>query len=308
MRLFLLACSPIHSQISLYLGNRIEVAFDSNHKTFSMRDFQKKIIVITGAGSGMGRAMAVQLAQKGARVLLSDKNETSLNETEALVKSINGLYKTYVVNVADRLQIEAFAKSVLDEFKYIDVLINNAGMAIGEATLNEIPLGDFEQLINVNMWGVIHHTRVFLEVLKSRPEAAIANTSSVFGLMGIPGQIPYCISKFAVRGFTDSLRLELKDTNVAVTCIHPGGIDTNIVSNGIHYRDKELVAQEFKKMVITSSEKAAEIIIKAIQKKSKRVMVGPDAKMVRFFTQLAPGLVDGYIIKKKAELEKSRVQ
>ena len=271
-----------------------------------MKNFEQKIIVITGAGSGMGRSMAVQLGQMGAKLLLSDKNETGLAETKALVEAAKGTCKTYIVNVADRLQIEAFAKDVLAEFKYIDVLINNAGMAIGEATLNEIPLADFELLINVNLWGVVHHTRVFLEVLKSRPEAAIANTSSVFGLMGIPGQIPYCISKFAVRGFTDSLRLELKDTNVAVTCIHPGGIDTNIVNNGIHYRDKELVSQEFKKLVITSSDKAASIIIKAIQRKSKRVMVGPDAKLVRFFSQVAPNLVDGFIIRKKAELEKSR--
>ena len=254
----------------------------------------------------MGRSMAIQLAQMGARVLLSDKNEAALNETKALIESAKGLCKTYVVNVAERSQIEAFANDVLVEFKFIDVLINNAGMAIGEATLNEIPLADFELLINVNMWGVIHHTRLFLDVLKSRPESAIANTSSVFGLMGIPGQIPYCISKFAVRGFTDSLRLELQDTNVAVTCIHPGGIDTNIVHNGIHYRDKDKVAEEFKKLVITSSDKAAEIIIKAIQKKSKRVMVGPDAKMVRFFSQLAPSLVDSYIMRKKAEMEKHR--
>ena len=255
----------------------------------------------------MGRSMAIQLAKMGARVLLSDKNEAALNETKALIEADKGLCKTYMVNVAERTQIEAFAKNVLDEFKYIDVLINNAGMAIGEATLNEIPLADFELLINVNLWGVVHHTRVFLDALKSRPEAAIANTSSVFGLMGIPGQIPYCISKFAVRGFTDSLRLELQDTNVAVTCIHPGGIDTNIVNNGIHYKDKELVAQEFKKLVITSSDKAAEIIIKAIQKKSKRVMVGPDAKLIRVMTQLAPTLVDSFILNKKAQMEKERV-
>ena len=270
-----------------------------------MKDFNKKIVVITGAGSGMGRSMAIQLAQMGALVLLSDKNEASLNETKSLVEAAKGKCKTYVVNVAERQQIEAFAKEVLTEFNYIDVLINNAGMSIGEATLNEIKLEDFEQLINVNMWGVIHHTRVFLDVLRTRPEAAIANTSSVFGLMGIPGQIPYCISKYAVRGFTESLRLEMKGTNVAVTCIHPGGIDTNIVRNGIHYKNKELTIQEFKKLVITSSDKAASIIIKAIQKKSKRVMVGPDAKLIRLVTQLAPDMIDGYILKKKADFEKT---
>jgi short-subunit dehydrogenase len=128
----------------------------------------------------------------------------------------------------------------------------------------------------------------------------------VFGLMGIPTQIPYCVSKFAVRGFTESLRLELIKTNVAVTCVHPGGIDTDIAKNGIHYKDKEQAVAHFKKMVITSSDKAASIIIKAIQKKSKRVMVGPDAKLVRIFTQLAPNMVDGYILKKRGEMEMAR--
>jgi NADP-dependent 3-hydroxy acid dehydrogenase YdfG len=268
-----------------------------------LKNFNGKIIVITGAGSGMGRSMAIQLASAGATVLLSDKSEAGLNETKRLVEGANNICKTYIVDVGNKEEINAFAAKVLEEFKYIDVLINNAGMAIGEASLDEIPLEDFERLINVNMWGVINHTRTFLDVLKSRPEAAIVNTSSVFGLMGIPGQIPYCVSKYAVRGFTESLRLELIKTNVAVTCVHPGGIDTDIAKNGIHYKNKDLAVEHFKKMVITSADKAAAIIIKAIQKKSKRVMVGPDAKLVRLMTQTAPGLVDSFILKKKAELE-----
>ena len=124
--------------------------------------------------------------------------------------------------------------------------------------------------------------------------------------MGIPTQIPYCVSKYAVRGFTESLRLELSATNVAVTCVHPGGIDTDIAKNGIHYKDKEQAVEHFKKMVITSSDKAARIIIKAIRRKSKRVMVGPDAKLIRLFTQAAPNLIDGFILRKKKEMELSR--
>jgi len=269
-----------------------------------LKNFNGKIIVITGAGSGMGRSLALQLSTAGATVLLSDKSETGLKETERLIKETGkGVCKTYITDVGKREEIDAFAKQVLQEFKYIDVLINNAGMAIGEATLNEIPLADFERLINVNLWGVINHTRAFLDILISRPEAAIVNTSSVFGLMGIPGQIPYCVSKYAVRGFTESLRLELVKTNVAVTCVHPGGIDTDIAKNGIHYKNKDAAVEHFKKVVITSADKAASIIIKAIQKKSKRVMVGPDAKLVRFLTQTAPPLVDRFILSKKAELE-----
>ena len=270
-----------------------------------MKNFSKKIIVITGAGSGMGRAMAVQLAAQGATVLISDINEESLKETQALIQSGKGSCKIYKVDVGDRAQVYDFATSVLNEFKYIDVLINNAGIAIGQAMFEEIPLADFERLININLWGVVHHTRAFLDVMRTRPEAAIVNTSSVFGLMGIPSQIPYCISKFAVRGFTDSLRLELNGTNVSVTCVHPGGIDTNIVRNGIHYRDKDTTIAQFEKMVMTSSDKAASIIIRAIQKRSKRVMVGPDAKLIRFMTQLAPSLVDRFILRMKKQFHQA---
>ena len=262
-------------------------------------------MVITGAGSGMGRSMAVQLAQMGATVLISDINEVSLNETGKLIDAAGGKYKSYKVDVGVKSQIDAFAAQVLGEYKYIDVLINNAGIAIGEASLGEVPLEDFERLININLWGVIHHTQAFLNVLLSRPEAAIVNTSSVFGLMGIPSQVPYCTSKFAVRGFTDSLRLELSGTNVAVTCVHPGGIDTNIVRNGIHYNGKkDATVEQFKKLVMTSADKAAGIIIRAIQKKSKRVMVGPDAKLIRFMTQVAPTVVDGEILRRKKALDK----
>ncbi len=269
-----------------------------------MKDFKQKIVVITGGGSGMGRSMAIQLAKMGATILTSDVNKAALAETKKIIEADNGKVKTYIVDVGVKEQVYAFAEEVLKEYKYIDVLINNAGIAIGEATLNEVPLEDFERLVNINMWGVIHHTKAFLEVLVSRPEAAIANTSSVFGLMGIPSQVPYCVTKFAVRGFTDALRLELAGTNVAVTCIHPGGIDTDIVRNGIHYHDKERVIEQFQKLVMTSADKAASIIIRAIQKKSKRVMVGPDAKMIRFFTQLSPSSVDRTILSRKKSFDK----
>ena len=252
----------------------------------------------------MGRSMAIQLAKMGATILTSDVNKAALAETKKIIEADNGKVKTYIVDVGVKEQVYAFAEEVLKEYKYIDVLINNAGIAIGEATLNEVPLEDFERLVNINMWGVIHHTKAFLEVLVSRPEAAIANTSSVFGLMGIPSQVPYCVTKFAVRGFTDALRLELAGTNVAVTCIHPGGIDTDIVRNGIHYHDKERVIEQFQKLVMTSADKAASIIIRAIQKKSKRVMVGPDAKMIRFFTQLSPSSVDRTILSRKKSFDK----
>lgn len=267
-----------------------------------MQQFKDKIAVITGAGSGMGRTLALQLAQRGAFVVMSDINAIALNETEELVKQQNGNCKAYQVDVGEKQQIETFAHAVLDEFKYIDLLINNAGMAIGKANFDEIPIIDFERLINVNLWGVIHHTKLFLPSLLTRPEAAIVNTSSVFGLFPVPSQVPYCVSKYAVRGFTETLRMELSGTNVAVTCVHPGGIKTNIVNNGIHYKNGDKVKEEFDKVAITSAEKAARIIIRAIEKKAKRVMVGPDAKFIRFVSQLSPNLLDAFVLKRQQKL------
>lgn len=270
-----------------------------------MKNFDQKIIIITGAGSGMGRSLAVQLAQLGATVLISDKNTAGLNETNRLIEAgKKGSSKTYLVDVGKKAEIDAFAIQVLEEFTYIDVLINNAGMVIGEATLNEVLPADFERLINVNLWGVIHHTKAFLDILITRPEAAIVNTSSILGLMGMPGQIPYCVSKYAIRGFTESLRLELAKTNVAVTCVHPGGVATNMAANAIHYKHKEQFVEQFNKVVLTSADKAAGIIIRAIQKKSRSVMIGPDAKLIRLMAQAAPNLLDGLVLKKKAEMER----
>jgi butyryl-CoA dehydrogenase len=267
-----------------------------------MKNFNDKIIVITGAGSGMGRTLALQLAQRGAMVLLSDINVIGLAETEQLVQQQHGRCKSYKVDVGDKHQIETFVKAVLDEFKYIDVLINNAGMAIGKATFDEIPMEDFERLINVNLWGVIHHTKLFLPLLLTRPEAAIVNTSSVFGLFPVPSQVPYCVSKYAVRGFTETLRMELSGTNIAVTCVHPGGIKTNIVNNGIHYKDGDKIKAEFDKVAITSADKAANIIIRSIEKKAKRVMVGPDAKLIRLVSQLSPNLLDSFVLKRQQKM------
>lgn len=267
-----------------------------------MKNFTDKIVVITGAGSGMGRTLALQLAQRGALVLLSDINVIGLAETEQLIQQQHGRCKSYKVDVGVKQEIEMFAKAVLDEFQYIDVLINNAGMAIGKATFDEIPMGDFERLINVNLWGVIHHTKLFLPVLLTRPEAAIVNTSSVFGLFPVPSQVPYCVSKYAVRGFTETLRMELNGTNIAVTCVHPGGIKTNIVNNGIHYKDGDKIKEEFDKVAITSAEKAAKIIVRAIEKKAKRVMVGPDAKLIRLVSQITPNLLDTFVLKRQKKI------
>jgi len=234
-----------------------------------MRNFKDKIAVITGSGSGIGQALAIELAKKGSILILSDKNADGLAETKSRVQTIGAACYTYVVDVSDEKAIADFTKKVLKEHEYIDLLFNNAGFALGKIPFNQVKMDDF-----------IHHTKLFLDTLLSRPEAVIVNISSLFGLVGVGEQVPYCTSKFAVRGFTEALRMEMIDTNVEVYCVHPGGINTNILRNAVHYERNAAMENKFQKALErTSPEEAAKVIIKHIEKKNQRVLIGIDAEM-----------------------------
>lgn len=245
-----------------------------------MKNFKDKIAVITGAGSGIGQALSIELAKKGAVLLLSDKNADTLADTFSRVQTIGASCFTYVVDVADEKAIIGFTKQVLKEHNHIDLLFNNAGFALGKISLKEVKMDDFKKIMDVNVYGVIHHTKLFLDTLLSRPEAVIVNISSLFGLVGIAEQVPYCTTKFAVRGFTEALRMELMDTNVEVYCVHPGGINTNIYRNAVHYQKDDTLDKKFQKALErTSPEQAAKIILKHIEKKNERILIGIDAEM-----------------------------
>lgn len=245
-----------------------------------MRNFKDKIAVITGAGSGIGQALAIELAKKGAVLVLSDKNPDGLADTQKRVQTVGASCYTYVVDVSDEKAIASFVKKVLKEHEYIDLLFNNAGFALGKISLDAVKMEDFRKIIDVNVYGVILHTKYFLDTLLTRPEAAIINISSLFGLVGVSDQVPYCTSKFAVRGFTESLRMELFDTNVEVYCVHPGGINTNILRNAVQYeRDANLERKFQKALERTSPEDAAKTIIRHIEQKKQRVLIGIDAEM-----------------------------
>lgn len=270
-----------------------------------MKDLNKKIAVITGAGSGMGRELALQLSAAGASVILNDWNETTLQETVAQIEAHGGTVVGRAFSVADRGEMYSFAQEAVNRFGGVDIVINNAGISILQQKIESTPYELFEKVININMWGVIYGSKAFIPFLKERPEAALVNVSSIFGIAAYPDQGPYVTAKFAVRGFTEVLRQELAKTNVAVTCVHPGGIQTNIIRNIDTSQAERLkkFSDVFDRMAKTSAADAAKRIIRGIQRKEKRVLVGNDARYMDSIARLMPSnyednLMKGYDIEK----------
>lgn len=262
-----------------------------------MKDFAAKVVVITGAGSGIGRSLALKLARKGAFVAISDINEANLKETETQVQTLGGRVHAAKLDVADRKAFYRYADAVKAEFGKVDVVINNAGVTVNER-IDALTYEDFEWIMNINFWGVVYGTKAFLPHLKESKEAYIVNVSSVFGLIAFPTQGAYNASKFAVKGFTEALRYELADTSVTPICIHPGGINTNIMENGrFHHADdrgttKQQATAHFHKVARTSADEAADTIINAIKSKNRRVLIGNDAVIIDAMSRLLPGTYD----------------
>lgn len=254
---------------------------------------KNSVAVITGAGSGIGRALALRFAKENiAGIAISDFNEQGLNETFELVKDLGANVSKHFVDVSKLDQVQRFADEVLDKHERATHIINNAGVGV-IGSFEQISLEDFEWLMNINFWGVVYGTKVFLPILKQQDSAHIVNISSVFGLVAPPEQTAYCASKFAVRGFTESLRHELEDTNVRVSCVHPGGIKTNIARNS---RLGEKTPEDYKtqgvkffdKIALTSPETAADVIVKGIKSKNLRILIGKDAHAINYVSRLFP--------------------
>lgn len=254
-----------------------------------MKNLQGKIAVITGAGSGIGRHLALQLADQGASLALNDYNEETLAETISLIGEQSEIFSR-CFDVGNTEALRSFASDAIDHFPAIDILINNAGVALGREMAIDSPDEDWKWIVDINMWGVINGTRAFLPALLSRPEASLVNVSSVFGIAGIAKQAPYCTTKFAVRGFTESLRWEYADSNLTISCVHPGGIATNIIRNGRVNADQKakLVKTFDEHMAKTSADKAAETIIEGIKKKKNRILIGDDARWLDRVVRLFP--------------------
>lgn len=253
----------------------------------------ESIAVVTGAASGIGRALAVRLAQEGIKgVAISDVNAAGLDETARMMANTDTQVSVHVVNVADLSQMQRFAADVIAQHGRVTHLINNAGVSLF-GTVEEVSIEDVEWLMNINFWGTVYGVKLFLPVLREQPSAHIVNVSSVFGFIAPPGNAAYCASKFAVRGFTEALRHELKDTNVSVSCVHPGGVATNIARDGkLGARAGEATKEEqvkyHTKVSRTTPDKAARVIVRGIRRRSKRILVGTDARIIEAIHRAAP--------------------
>ncbi|HJP74992.1 MAG TPA: SDR family NAD(P)-dependent oxidoreductase [Pseudonocardiaceae bacterium] len=245
-----------------------------------MRRFADKVAVITGAGSGIGRALALDLAGRGARLALSDIREDRIAETVAACVERGAQAKGYALDVADRAAMLAHADEVVAEFGKANLVINNAGVALA-ASILDMKWDDLEWVMNIDFWGVVHGTKAFLPHLIASGEGHVVNISSVFGLVGVPTQSAYNAAKFAVRGFTEALRQEMAIGRhpVGVSCVHPGGVRTNIARDSRANAEFESspVRERFDQTMPTSPAKAAQIILRGVQANHARILVGPDA-------------------------------
>ena len=263
-----------------------------------MKDFRGKVAAITGAGSGIGQALAVDLARRGTRLALSDVDGVGLATTVARCEGHGIKVSSTRVDVASRDAMEAWAAQVVDEHGQVNLIVNNAGVALG-ATVDAMTYEDLTWLMDIDFYGVVHGTKAFLPHLRASGEGHIVNISSVFGLLSIPSQSAYNAAKFAVRGFTDALRIELDIEGAGVSCttIHPGGIKTDIARNARF--DEETVemaggideaVRGFDKLAITTPEKAARQILKAVERNRRRALIGPDAKALDLISRLPAGV------------------
>ena len=258
----------------------------------SQHNFQGKVVVITGAGSGIGRALAQQFAQAGARLALSDVNMAGLEQTLALLPSAIEA-RGYQLDVSSREAVFAHAEEVCADFGAVHVLVNNAGATI-VGTIAHTSIEEFEWQLGINLWGVIYGTKAFLPKMLEQREGCIVNISSVFGLIGFPLQGAYNISKFGVRGFTECLWTELEGTGVRAVCVHPGGIRTNIEKAGRKVkaagRDEELFGSSGDKMLITPPEECAADILAGLQRGQRRILTGNKSSTIFWMSRLLPNL------------------
>lgn len=258
-----------------------------------MTEIQNRIAVVTGAASGIGRALALGLAQEGARLVLADINQAGLTETAALIqKAGHAKAVTYALDVSSRDDVQAFADDVEARFGGADIVLNNAGVT-HFSKVEDLSYEDFEWIMNIDFWGVIHGTKSFLPQMRRKGSGHVVNISSIFGIVGAPAQSAYNAAKFAVRGFTEALRLEMRGSGIEISCVHPGGVKTGIMRTARYLQHvpndaREKMWSDFDLLPLLPADKAAQIIIKGIKKNKKRIIVGNDARMMDWIQRLLP--------------------
>ncbi|OMC40647.1 acetoin dehydrogenase [Mycobacterium sp. IS-2888] len=256
-----------------------------------MQGFAGKVAVVTGAGSGIGQALAIELGRSGAKLAISDVDTEGLAQTEEQLKAIGAPVKSDRLDVTEREAFLAYAEAVNEHFGKVNQIYNNAGIAFtGDIEISQFK--DIERVMDVDFWGVVNGTKAFLPYVIASGDGHVVNISSVFGLFSVPGQAAYNAAKFAVRGFTEALRQEMNLARhpVAVTTVHPGGIKTAIARNATAAEglDRDDLAKLFdKRLARTSPERAAKIILEAVRKKKARVLVGTDAKLLDVMVRVA---------------------
>lgn len=254
-----------------------------------MKSFNNKVVAITGAGSGIGQALAVSLAQLGTHLAISDVNEANVASTAAQCQSHGVTVKHYKLDVSSRNAIYAHAEEVVRDFGKVNMIINNAGVAV-HASVRELTDDDFHWLMNINFWGMVHGTRAFLPHLIASGEGHVVNLSSIFGVVGVPKQGAYNASKFGIRGFTEALRQEMKleKLPVGVSCVHPGGVKTNIARaarKGTSDAQKD-IATTFEEFALTTPTQAARTILNGVRSNKGRIFVGRDARVIDLIQRL----------------------
>ena len=253
---------------------------------------QGRVVVLTGAASGIGAALALSLAAKGADLALIDRDGPGLDSVAASARHSGGRVSSYTLDLRDRAAIDGLPGRVTADLGSASILINNAGMAMA-GTFEQVPAEQFDQLFSVNFFSTVAMTRSFLPVLRQHRPAQIVNISSVFGIIGAAGQVAYSASKFAIRGFSESLRAELEGSDIGVTIIHPGGVRTNIalsalVNAGLSEEQIAVLRGPAEASLRMDPQDAARHIIRGLTHRKKRVLVGNDAKLVAHVQRLYP--------------------
>ncbi len=264
---------------------------------------QGKTILVTGGGSGIGRALVLNLLNRGANVAAVDVHETTLQETKQLAGTFSNKLSIHVVNITDLHAVSQLPQQLIDAHGAIDGIINNAGIIQPFVKVNELTMESIQKVMDVNFYGMLYVTKTFLPELLKRPEAHIVNISSMGGFLPVPGQTLYGASKAAVKLFTEGLHSELRDTSVRVTVIFPGAVETNITQNsGIAMPVQS--SDSAKKFNMLSADGAAQDIISAMEQNKYRACIGTDSKLMDFLYRIAPEFAAGYIAKKMASLLK----
>ena len=261
-----------------------------------------KVFVVSGGGSGMGRELVLLLLKKGARVAAVDINSDTLQETLSLSGDKNKLVSAHVLDITDQAAVAALPDQVIAAHGVVDGVINNAGIIQPFVRINDLEYEAINRVLNINLYGLIYMTKAFLPHLLKRPEAHIINISSMGGFLPVPGQTIYGASKAAVKLFTEGLNSELLDSNVRVTVVFPGAIETNITVNSGVAIPGSAGDAESSGMSALPADKAAEIIVDGIEKDSYRILVGSDAKLMDFISRLSPERAAKFIYKQMKSL------